>query len=74
MVCGTQDRLARQAEVRAVTACWDGDITPPRQKACVGGTRMSQPPTMWGLVRGVRLREGLTQTLERSDLELSTQI
>lgn len=46
MVCGTQDQLVRQAEVRAVSACWDGDIIPPRQKARVGGTWLSQPLAM----------------------------
>lgn len=74
MVCGTQDQLVRQAEVRAVSACWDGDIIPPRQKARVGGTWLSQPLAMWGLVCVVHFREGLTQNLECSDLELSTQI
>lgn len=46
VVCGTQDQLVRQAEVRAVSACWDGDIIPPRQKARVGGTWLSQPLAM----------------------------
>lgn len=63
MVSGTQDPLVRQAEVRAVSVCWEGDITPPRQKAYVGGTWLSQPLAMWELVLGVCFREGLTQNL-----------
>lgn len=71
MVSGTQDPLVRQAEA---SVCRDVDITPPRQKAYVGGTGLSQPLAVWELVPGVCFREGLTQNQSVQTLELSTQI